>query len=287
MNAIVIRNLNKSYKNFSLKNINLEVPMGTIVGLVGENGAGKTTLINSILNITKPDKGEVEILGLNNNSKEYTEVKEHLGVVLDTLGIYERYDIHNVNELFKLAYKNWDSDVFFELLEKFEIYTGKKIKEFSTGMKKKLDLAISLSHNPDLMIFDEPTANLDPVSRDEVLDLILEFTRDDNKSVLISSHILSDLEKICDYICYIHKGEIVLFEEKDYLLEKYALLRLGHDEYKTIPKEAIVYEEFNKYGYELLVKAEYIPSHLPRQFTTLDSVIVKLIRSMKNENTPI
>ncbi len=287
MNAIVIRNLNKSYKNFSLKNINMEIPKGTIVGLVGENGAGKTTLINSILNITKPDEGEVEVLGVNNSSKEFTEVKEHLGVVLDTLGIYEGYDIHNVNELFKLAYKNWDSDVFFGLLEKFDIYTGKKIKEFSTGMKKKLDLAISLSHNPDLMIFDEPTANLDPLSRDEILDLILEFTREDNKSVLISSHILSDLEKICDYICYISKGEIVLFEEKDYLLEKYALLKLGKEDYEKIPKEGIIFEEHNQYGYELLVDSNFIPDSIPRQFTTLNDVVVKLIRSKKNENTSI
>lgn len=287
MKAIEIKNLNKSYKDFSLKNINLSIPKGMIVGIIGENGAGKTTLIYSILNIIKVDSGDIEIFNVNNKSEEFTKIKERIGVVLDSLGLYEGYDIFYINKLFKLAYKNWDSENFYELLKKFDVYSDKKIKNYSAGMKKRLNIVLSLVHNPDLLILDEPTVNLDPVARDEILKFILDYTRDEEKTILISSHILSVLEKICDYICYIHDGEIVLFEEKDLLMEKYSLLKIKKTDLVKIQQKAILSLEESPYGYEVLIETKYLPPDLDRQFTTLEEVIVKLIRSKKNESINI
>lgn len=284
MNAIEIRNLNKKYRGFSLKDVSIDVPTGTIVGLIGENGAGKTTLLNIILGITRADSGNVKVLGIDNNSKGFTGVKEKIGAVLDELGLLGEYNMDNIDKLMGYAYKNWNSNYFKDLLEIFEINTVKKINELSTGMKKKLGIVLSMAHQPDLLILDEPTANLDPISREDILDYILEYTRDKKRTVLISYHIVSDLEKFCDYICYLHKGQIILFEEKDILLNNYVLLRINEETYKKIPKEAIIYEEFNNYGHEVLAKTNLIPISLERQFTTLEDILVGLIRSGNYES---
>ncbi len=266
-------------KDFQLKDINLEIKKGTIVGLIGKNGAGKTTLINTIMNIYKADEGKIEVLGVDNTSKEFVDTKNNIGVVLEELGIYESFNIENVNKLMGYAYKNWDKEYFFNLLDRFEAKSFKAIKEFSTGMKKKLALAIALGHKPDLLILDEPTANLDPFAREEIIDYIYDYTREEERTVLISSHILSDLEKICDYVVYIDKGEIKLNEEKDKLLERFAIIRVGKEDLDKIPKEIIISQEDQKYYQELLVTTENLPKEFKREFVTLDEIIVKLMRS--------
>lgn len=291
--AIEIKNLNKELKNFQsgerfyLDNINLSIETGTIVGLIGKNGAGKTTLLNTIMNVIKLDSGNIEVLGVDNRSEAFAKAKENIGVVLDQLGIYEGFTIDNINKLMGYAYKNWDSQYFFSILKKLDIYSRKAIKEFSTGMKKKLAIAISLGHHPDLLILDEPTANLDPFARNEILDFIYDYTRDDNKTVLISSHILSDLEKICDYVIYIDNGKILLYEEKDQLLEKYALIRIGQDIYDKLDKSIIVNEEKSAYGYELLVEADRLPNGIVKEFVTLDQIVIKLMGKKKNESSTL
>lgn len=287
-NTIEIKNLKKKYKNYSnkidnftLEDINLDIKTGTIVGLVGKNGAGKTTLLKTILNILKSNEGEIKVFGIDNKSKEFYEAKENIGVVFDEIGIYDSFDITDVNNLMGYAYKNWSSERFINLTKQMDIYTDKKIKDFSTGMKKKLSLSVALGHNPDLLLLDEPTANLDPFARDEIIDYIYEYTRDENKTVLISSHILSDLEKICDYIVYIENGKITLYEEKDMLMENYAIIKVTNEEYESIPKDIIIYEDSNHYGYELLVKGDKIPEGIRREFASLDEIVVKLMKSKR------
>lgn len=285
-NAIEIKKLNLDYDNpfveresFALKDVNLEIKEGTIVGLIGKNGAGKTTLINLILNIIKAKSGTIEVLGKDNKAEDFYKVKENIGVVLDRLGIYDSFSIEDVDKLMGYAYKNWSSQYFKSLLEKLDLYTDKKIKEFSTGMKKKLALAVALGHQPDLLILDEPTANLDPFARDEIIDFIYDYTRDESKTVLISSHIISDLEKICDYIIYLDNGQVRFYEEKDALMDKYAIIKVSKEEYQNLDKSIIIFEEDNKYGYELLVKGDKIPNGIRREFSSLDEIVIRLIKA--------
>lgn len=279
MNSIEIKNLNKSYGEFSLKDINLEIPKGYIVGLIGKNGSGKTTLIKTILNITTKDSGSVKINGVENTSDQFTIEKENIGVVLDELGIYDGFDVRDVDNNMKKFYKNWNSKKFEELLIYMDIYSNKIIRQFSTGMKKKLNVAISLGYSPDLLILDEPTANLDPFVREELLDLLYEYTRDEEKTILISSHILSDLEKICDYIVYMEDGEVVLFESKDNIVNNYSIVKVNSEDYITIPKNIILHEENYKYGRELLVNRKNLPESIVTERATLDDILIKLVKS--------
>lgn len=279
MNSIEIKNLNKSYGEFYLKDINLEIPKGYIVGLIGKNGSGKTTLIKTILNITTKDSGSVKINGVENTSDQFTTEKENIGVVLDELGIYDGFDVRDVDNNMKKFYKNWNSKKFEELLIYMDIYSNKIIRQFSTGMKKKLNVAISLGYSPDLLILDEPTANLDPFVREELLDLLYEYTRDEEKTILISSHILSDLEKICDYIVYMEDGEVVLFESKDNIVNNYSIVKVNSEDYITIPKNIILHEENYKYGRELLVNRKNLPESIVSERATLDDILIKLVKS--------
>lgn len=279
MNSIEIKNLNKNYGEFSLKDINLEIPKGYIVGLIGKNGSGKTTLIKTILNITTKDSGSVKINGVENTSDQFTTEKENIGVALDELGIYDGFNVRDVDNNMKKFYKNWNSKKFEELLIYMDIYSTKIIRQFSTGMKKKLNVAISLGHSPDLLILDEPTANLDPFVREELLDLLYEYTRDEEKTILISSHILSDLEKICDYIVYMEDGEVVLFESKDNIVNNYSIVKVNSEDYITIPKNIILHEENYKYSRELLVNRKNLPESIVTERATLDDILIKLVKS--------
>src|SRR5699024_2228916 len=240
MNSIEVKNLTKSFGDFTLKDLSFNVPSGTIMGLVGENGAGKSTAIKLIMNTLKADNGEVSVLGVSNLSKEFTNLKQDIGVVLDEAYFPEVLNAENINNIMKLIYKNWNEDSYFEYIKKLSLPLTKIFKDFSRGMKMKLSIAVALSHNPKLLILDEATSGLDPMVRDEVLDVFNDFTRDENHSILLSSHIISDLEKICDYICFIHKGELLLVEEKDLLLDKYAVIKLTKNQLETLPKDSIV-----------------------------------------------
>ena len=252
-NAIEIKNLKKKYdNNFELGEINLEIPSGYIIGLIGENGAGKTTLIKSILNITKLEYGEIKIFDKNNKKYE-SVIKEDIGVVLDGMFFPEILTPNNINSIMKDIYKNWDKELFYKYLNNFKLQSNKKIKDLSKGMRKKLEIATALSHKPKLLILDEPTSGLDPVIRDDILDIFLDFIKDEEHTILLSTHITSDLEHIADEIIFIDRGKIILNENKDELLDNYGILKCDKKSFDKISKDDIVSYKKNKYNYEVLV----------------------------------
>lgn len=218
-NILEVNNLCKTYDSFSLKNINLELPKGTIMGLVGENGAGKSTTIKSILNLINTNNGTVKIFGLDMKEKEI-EIKEDIGIVLDEGFFSEYLTPLDINDIMTNIYKNWSKESFLKYLEDFKLPKDKTSKEFSTGMKMKLKIAVALAHKPKLLILDEPTSGLDPIARQDILDIFQDFIQDEEHSVLVSSHITSDLETIADYISFINNGQIVLSKTRDELMDK-------------------------------------------------------------------
>ena len=212
MNAIEIKGLEKRYDGFQLGSFDLTLPSGCIMGLVGENGAGKSTTIKLIMNAIGRDAGEISVLGVDNRSAGFRDVKEDIGVVLDEAYFPEVISARNVGKVMALTYKNWDAAAFEGYLKKFSLAPDKIFKDYSRGMRMKLAIAAALSHGAKLLILDEATSGLDPMARDELLDIFNDFTRDENCSILLSSHIVSDLEKICDYIAFLHRGRLVLCE---------------------------------------------------------------------------
>ena len=260
MNALEIRDLTKHYTGFSLNHLNLTLPWGCIMGLVGENGAGKSTTIKLILNTISRDGGTVTILG-RDNRENLCLSKEEIGVVLDEVGISACLTARQVGKIMQGIYRSWDEAVFSDYLARLAVPADKKFKDFSRGMKMKLGIAVALSHHPRLLILDEATSGLDPVVRDEVMDIFNEFTRDENHAILISSHIVSDLEKICDYIAFLHKGKLILCEEKDRLKEEYGVLHCTAQDAAAIPASAIVGKRVSPLGCELLVKRSGVPGN--------------------------
>lgn len=260
MNALEIRDLTKHYDGFSLEHLNLTLPQGCIMGLVGENGAGKSTTIKLILGVIRRDGGTVTLLG-KDNRENMKLTKEDIGVVLDEVGISACLTARQVGRIMKDIYRNWDQTAFDRYLTRLAVPTDKKFKEFSRGMKMKLGIAVALSHHARLLILDEATSGLDPVVRDEVMEIFSEFTRDEGHAILISSHIVSDLEKICDYIAFLHKGRLLLCEEKDRLKEEYGVLHCTAEESDAIPAAAVVGKKASAYGCELLVKRSAVPGN--------------------------
>ncbi|MBS7388044.1 MAG: ABC transporter ATP-binding protein, partial [Eubacteriales bacterium] len=235
-NAIDIKGVSKTYRDFTLDSLTLSLPEGSIMGLIGENGAGKSTTIKLIMNAILPDSGSIEVLGMDNKSPEFAEAKEDIGVVLDEAYFPINLNCKNVNTIMRLTYKKWDSDKYFGYIKEFGLPEKKAFKDFSRGMKMKLAIAVALSHDPKLLVLDEATGGLDPIVRDEILDIFNDFTRDESHSVLISSHIVSDLEKICDYIAFLHRGRLMFVEEKDLLYENYALVNMTKTQLSGMPK---------------------------------------------------
>lgn len=284
-NIIEIKNLVKKYDNkFTLGSIDLEIPSGVIVGLIGENGAGKTTLIKSILNILKIDEGNIKIFNKDFNKEENT-IKEDIGVVLDNMFFPEILTPKDINIVMKDIYKKWDEKLFKKYLNDFGLNINKQIKTMSKGMRKKLEIATSLSHHPKLLILDEPTSGLDPVVRNEVLDIFLDFIQDEEHTVLLSTHITSDLEHIADKIIFINKGKILLDKNRDDLLDNYGILKCDIDSFDTISKEDIIVYKKNKYNYEILVdniskiKKKYKNCIVDK--ITLEELMVLMIKGVK------
>lgn len=259
MNAIEIKNLTKEYDGFKLDRLNLTLPMGCIMGLVGENGAGKSTTIKLILNMIKKNSGTVTLLGKNTET-ELNNIKDDIGVVLDTPGFPQCLNSKQINNIMKYTFKNWNEDTFLGYVKKLNIPDKKEFKDYSSGMKMKLGIAVALSHNAKLLILDEATNGLDPVVRDEVLEIFSEFTRDENHSILISSHIVSDLEKICDYVAFLHKGKFMLCEEKDLLIEQYGMIHCAKEELNRIKASGIIGKKENPYGVNAVVKRSAVPT---------------------------
>ncbi len=250
--AIEIKNLKKNYTNIKLEIKKLKIPEGVIVGLIGENGAGKTTLIKSILNIIKKDNGTILIFDKDYNKEELI-IKENIGVVLNDCFFPEILTAKDIDLTMKDVFKKWDSEMFFAYLKKFGIPSTKKIKEISKGMRKKLEIATALSHKPKLLILDEPTSGLDPVVRSEVLDIFLDFIKDETHTVLLSTHITSDLEHIADQIVFIDKGSIVIDNLKDELIDSYGVLKCDLKDFDKINKEDIIRYKKNRYEVQILV----------------------------------
>lgn len=252
-NVIEIKNLCKKYNGFELKNISLDVPKGMIMGLIGENGAGKTTTIKAILNVINSYDGEIKVFG--KDSKIYEkQIKEEIGVVLDDSFLSEYLTPCDINKIMKKLYKNWDEKLYFKYIEEFKLPKDKISKEYSSGMKMKLKIATAISHNPKLLILDEPTAGLDPIARNEILDIFQDFIQDEEHSILVSSHITSDLEHIADYITFINNGEIVLTKTRDELLENYGIVKCSKEEFERIDKKDYIKCRKNRYEYDILVE---------------------------------
>ena len=252
-NILEMKNLCKKYKDFELKNINIELPKGMIMGLIGENGAGKTTTIRAILNLLNDTSGEIKIFGLDNEEYE-KQIKEDIGVVLDDSFFSENMNPKDINKIMRNIYKNWDESVYIKYLDNFKLQSNQNIKEYSSGMKMKLKLAVALSHKAKLLILDEPTSGLDPIARNEILDVFQEFIQDENNSILVSSHITSDLEHIADYITFISDGNIIFCKSKDELLDNYGIVKCSEEQFKEIDQKDYINYKKSKYEYELLIE---------------------------------
>ena len=272
MNALELKNLTKSFPDFTLSDLNLTVPSGCILGLIGENGAGKSTTIKLILGMLKADSGSITILG--SDSAQNSQLKEEIGVVLDEPGFPECVTPREVGKIMQGIYRSWDEKEYAALLKRFALPEKKKYKDFSRGMKMKLAIAVALSHHPKLLILDEATNGLDPVVRDEVVEMFSEFTRDENHSVLISSHIVSDLEKICDYIAFLHEGRLLILEEKDILRESYGLLHCTAQELNTVDPSAIVGVRTSPYGAEAVVRRSAVSADTPLSPVSIEDLFI-------------
>lgn len=252
-NILTLKNVTKKYCDFQLKNINLELPKGTIMGFIGENGAGKTTTIKAILNQIHLDQGEIKVFGNDMKTKE-KQNKEWLGTVLSESMFPENMNMLQIDKVMHNIFQQWDSPLFFEYGKKFQLPKDKRIKELSKGMRMKLAIACALSHHPKLLLLDEATSGLDPIVRDEILEVFMDFIQDEEHSVLLSSHITSDIEKIADYVTFIHKGEILLCEPKDEMLESYAILHATPEIFASLHKEDFIGYRKSKFSLDVLVK---------------------------------
>ncbi len=251
-NAIEISGATKRYEGFTLDNISFDVPKGSIMGFIGQNGAGKTTTIRSLLNITKIDGGEIRLLGLDHIKDEF-EIKNRLAVVFDELPFHDIFNAVDMARIFEGLYPEWDNTVYSEYLERFKLPPKKKIGQYSKGMKMKLQIACALSHNAELLVMDEATTGLDPVVRDEILHIFMEYLQSGERSILMSSHITGDLEKIADSVTFIDKGKILLTGYKDVILETHGILKCSKDEIGNIDQADIVSVRLNEFGAEIML----------------------------------
>ena len=286
-NVIKLDKVEKDFSNFHLGPLDINIKKGTITGLIGENGAGKSTTINLLLNTINEDRGEIDIFGKNiGNLSE--EDKYKIGFVYDDLYLPETMYVSEIQKFHQMLYKNkWENGKFCELIDKFSLDSYKPIKDFSRGMKMKLSLALALCHNAELLILDEPTSGLDPIARDDFLEILLDYIQDEENTVLISSHILSDLERIADYIAFIHKGSLLFYEEKYKLVETYGLVSLNDSELESIDKKAIVSIRKHKFGQECLVKRDKMPDGIDMDKPTIEDIMVLMIKEAYDESLDI
>ena len=275
MNAIELHGLEKHYRDFTFGPIDLTLPSGCIMGLVGVNGAGKTTLFRLLLGMAKKEGGTVRLLG--RDAEGNADLKEELGVVLESAGFSACLTPAEIGSFLKGCYSRWDGKKYKELLARFRVGEV-KYSALSRGMKMKLLLAAALSHEPKLLLLDEATSGLDPVARQDILDMLMEFTRDEAHSVLFSSHIADDLEKVCDYVTFLHGGKVLLSEEKDALLERYGVLNCSGEEFSAIPREAAVSFRRSPYGVTAVVRQEALPSGVQVQRVGLEELFRALVQ---------
>ncbi|MBE6564042.1 MAG: ABC transporter ATP-binding protein [Ruminococcaceae bacterium] len=277
MNAIDIQNLKKAFPGFLLDDVSLSLPQGCIMGLIGENGAGKSTLFKLMLNMIAKESGSITILGKDSVSDSH-QIKEDVGVVTDEIGLPECLTAKQVGKVMKNTFARWDEGEYDRLLKKMSLPEHKPFKDFSRGMKTKLGIAIALSHHAKLLLLDEPTNGLDPVVRDEVVEMLSEFTRDESHSILISSHIVTDLEKICDYAAFLHKGTLLLCEEKDRLLSEYGTVFCTKEQFSFFDGKPIRCKKETPYGVELLMKRQDVPDAIKVNPISLEELFVFMMK---------
>lgn len=281
-NALTISGLTKTYKDFVLDSVSFAVPSGSIVGLIGENGAGKSTTINAALGLIQKEAGNVSILG-----KEDLDggIKEQIGIVFDGSNYPEILSPKKLNRVMKNIYCSWDEQTYFQLLKQFSLPLDKQIKQFSKGMRMKLAICVALSHHSKLLILDEATSGLDPVIRDDILDMLLDFVQDEEHAILVSSHITSDLEKIADYIVFLHEGKVVFSKPKDELTEQYGIIKCGAAQFDELDKSDIIVYRKMDYEWQVLIsnrdkmqkkysKAMIIPA-------TIDEIMLLYVKGEK------
>lgn len=282
MNAIELTHINKSFGEFAIQDLSLTVPSGTICGLVGENGAGKSTTIRLLMGALRPDGGTAKVLGADVSGPAFREVKEDVGVVLDEAYFPETLTAVQVGKVLAGTYRRWDQEMYDGFLHRFDLPGKKPFKDFSRGMKMKLAIAAALSHRPKLLVLDEATSGLDPIVRDEVLELFNEFTREEDHSILISSHILSDLEKLCDYIAFLHQGRLLFCDEKDRLLETYGIFTGTAEQAESLREEAVVgREDGGCGGVRALVRRDGVPAGLELERAGIEDIILFMVKGAK------
>ncbi len=252
-NSLIWHNAEKKFDTFYLHPTNIAVEQGSIMGLIGENGSGKTTLIKLIFNLIALDGGEIKVFDLDSRKQEL-QIKQKIGFVPDNNLFYEKFTPKEIQKILSKLYQNWQENLFFAYLEKFEIPKAKNIEHFSMGMKKKLLIAAALSHNAELLILDEPMNGLDPVARGEIRDILQTFIEEEHHSVLLSSHITEDLEKIADYVTLIERGKVIFSQNKETILENYGIAHIGKKDFSQIQPQYYVSFRKNPFGYDMLLK---------------------------------
>lgn len=274
MNAVEVKELTKKFKGFTLDHVSFSLPAGCIMGLVGENGAGKSTTLKLLLNMIQKDSGRITILGKDEKNID----KNEIGVVFDECRFHESFTAKDINQVLKSIFQCWNEQQFFDYLNRFEVPSNKKLKEFSRGMKMKISIAAAVSHDAKLLLLDEPTSTLDPVVRDEMLDIFYDFISDEQHSIIISSHIVSDLEKVCDYIAFMHKGKMILCEEKDRLLQECRLAQMSEAEFSAIDKDEIIGSRKTPFGITAVIRKAAAAQIRNTQPINLEDLFVYMIR---------
>ena len=281
-NALTVSGLTKTYPDFVLDQVSFSVPSGSIVGLIGENGAGKSTTINAALGLIQKEAGQVSIFG---KERLDGDTKEEIGVVFDGSNYPEILSPRKLNGVMKRIYRSWDEAAYFRLLNQFSLPPEKRIKQFSKGMKTKLAISVALSHHSRLLILDEATSGLDPVIRDDILDMLLDFVQEEDHSILVSSHITSDLEKIADYIVFIHEGKVVFSKPKDELVEQYGVLKCGAAQFDALDKaDIIVYRKMDYEWQVLVADREKMQKKYPKAMVvpaTIDEIMLLYVKGEK------
>lgn len=278
-NALELRHVSRRLGDFELRDVNLTLPKGCILGLVGENGAGKSTTIRLLTGELRPDSGTVSVLDAEPGGPDFRAVKERLGVVLDDAWFPEILNARQVGTMMAMTYESWDAELYESYLARFALPREKNFKDYSRGMRMKLAIAAALAHRPEVLLLDEATAGLDPIVRDEVLEIFREFSEAEDHAILISSHILSDLEKLCDYIAFLHQGKLLFCQEKDRLLETYGLFVGTRQQAEELAEDAVLAREDSGFGgVRAIVRRDAVPACLPLEKPTVEDIILAMVR---------